>query len=54
MSDKPEVLCKLKKTQIKEELPKLIKIILPAKFVCTKCLRTANDKRYLCKPKKTD
>ncbi|MBI9072026.1 MAG: hypothetical protein JEY94_10525 [Melioribacteraceae bacterium] len=46
---KVKVLCKWDDSGYEKKLDKLISIVKDSKFVCTKCGRTANDKKYLCK-----
>ena len=43
-------LCKLKKDEIKERLPKLVALVANGQYICRKCVRVANDKKLLCKP----
>ena len=49
MRDKDKHLCKLK-DHIKEQFEQYRRLVTPARFVCLKCGRTANEERYLCKP----
>jgi len=50
--DTMNTLCDFKKSTIKDHYSKLIKIVNQPKYICTKCARVANEKQYLCKPKK--
>jgi hypothetical protein len=43
-------LCKLKKDEYPKNIKKIIKIVKKPKFICEKCARVANDKKYLCDP----
>lgn len=43
-------LCKLKKNELALNFKKIVKIIKKPKFICEKCARVANDKKYLCEP----
>ena len=52
MARHPKPLCKIKKAEIEPFMPELLTYILPAKFICIKCLRVASGKKWLCKPKK--
>ena len=54
MARKLKVLCKIKKSEIESLWPDIMDVVIPAKFVCHKCLRTANEKKWLCKPTKID
>lgn len=45
-------LCKLKKDELSKNIKKILKIVKKPKFICEKCARVANDKKYLCEPKK--
>jgi hypothetical protein len=44
-------LCKWKKDRIDKKFDELVKIVRNPKFVCTKCGRVANSKKWLCKPR---
>jgi hypothetical protein len=45
-------LCALKKSDIEKHTKKIIKIVKDPKFICTKCIRVAHDKDFLCHPSK--
>lgn len=51
---KVKVLCKWDKSNYEKKLDKLISIVKESQYVCPKCGRTANDKKYLCKSEKID
>ncbi len=43
--------CKLtKKKYLKTNLKEYMELVKNPKFVCLKCGRVANDKKFLCKP----
>ncbi len=45
--------CKLVKKELpKEDIESYLEYILPAKYLCKKCGRTACKEDYLCKPDK--
>jgi hypothetical protein len=50
MAKKVKRLCKWKEGDISEEFDKLIRIIRKPKFVCKKCGRVADKKKWLHKP----
>lgn len=54
MSDKPKVLCKWKSESYASQRDELMAIVDDARFVCLKCGRAANRKKWLCKPVKID
>ncbi len=45
-------LCKLSKADIQSSFKKIVKITKKPKFICTKCARVADEKKYLCDPEK--
>ncbi len=47
-----KTLCKYKGSEIKKEFKAIKKIVEKPKFICMKCLRSANEKKALCGPKK--
>lgn len=47
---KPGSLCKLGKGDIKDHWKELVEITKKSSFLCTKCARSANEKKRLCKP----
>lgn len=52
MGDKNRTMCEYKKDEIKENLEEIKKLVVPAKFICRKCARTAVKEASLCKPEK--
>ncbi|MBE0367536.1 hypothetical protein PAUR_a0908 [Pseudoalteromonas aurantia 208] len=44
-----KTLCEWKKKEIESKLTQLTDIVSPSHYLCKKCARTANDKKYLCK-----
>ena len=54
MSDDKIVLkmCHLKKSTLKDHFEEVVDIVSQPKYICKKCLRVANYKSMLCKPKK--
>ncbi len=46
-----KTLCELKK-YLKHDLDAYIQLVYPPCFICTKCGRTANKKKYLCHSQK--
>ncbi len=49
---KKMALCEMSKPFISNNLDQLFNVITDCKYFCTKCVRVANDKGYLCKPVK--
>ncbi len=50
---KGKSLCKLVGGKaLKKDLEAYVRLIDSPKFVCTKCGRAANNKKYLCQPEK--
>ncbi len=47
-----KTLCKLKKNELATDFKKIIEIVIKPKYICQKCARAANEKKYLCDPKK--
>ena len=47
-------LCKLKTSKIEKDFAKIRKVVLPARYICSKCARVAADKKLLCKPESAD
>jgi hypothetical protein len=45
-------LCDLSKKDIRENMNEIIKIVTIPKYICEKCARVANEKKYLCNPVK--
>lgn len=48
----PKPLCGWKQKDIEANFSELALIVDKSKCVCKKCARSANDKKYLCKPEK--
>jgi hypothetical protein len=48
-----KTLCELKK-YLKHDLDAYILLVYQPHFVCTKCGRVANKKKYLCQPQKIE
>jgi transposase-like protein len=49
MMAKAKTLCAFKKNYLKENLPKYKKLVRDARFVCKKCGRVADKKKWLHK-----
>jgi hypothetical protein len=49
-----KTLCSLGRKQIEENIADLAEIVCNPKFICRKCARVSNKKKYLCKPAKLD
>lgn len=45
-------LCKMKKEQIMKHFDDVSEMIVNAKYICSKCARSANKKENLCKATK--
>jgi hypothetical protein len=52
MGKENKSLCKWDKDDIKDDLKKLKKLVLPPAYICLKCGRVAKDEDNLCKPEK--
>lgn len=55
MSEKPaptKEICEWSKTQLRDHFELLARIVAEPTYACSKCGRAANDKKWLCKPKK--
>lgn len=50
MAKKEKELCKWKKDEISEGFDSIIKIVEEPKFVCKKCARVSDKKKWLCSP----
>jgi len=48
---KAKSLCKFSKDDIEKHFDKLAEVTYKSSFLCTKCARSANSKKWLCKPK---
>ena len=42
-------ICKLSKKELKEKHDQLVKIVSSPQYLCIKCGRAANKKKFLCK-----
>ena len=49
---KGKTLCSLDRDDISDHLDDIVEIVSTPKFLCRKCARVANKKKYLCKPMK--
>ena len=52
-------LCDLNKKEIENDIENIMAMVNKPKFVCLKCARAVNEKKFVCKPvkikvKKTD
>jgi len=47
---KTEKICKLNCRDFEKNPDAIFKIVNKPKFICSKCLRVAKNKKYLCKP----
>lgn len=45
-------LCKIKRSEYDDLLPKIRKLVGNPQYICKKCLRAASEKKLLCKPDK--
>lgn len=52
MGEKAKVLCKWKTDDYTRERETLEAIVMEPRFLCLKCGRVANRKKWLCKPVK--
>ena len=50
MEEIKKKMCKLGKSDLKNNEEGIIAQVLAPRFICTKCLRVARDKKLLCKP----
>lgn len=48
-----KTLCERKK-DLKHDLDAYVQLVCPARFVCAKCGRVANKKKYLCEAEKIE
>jgi hypothetical protein len=51
MAEKPQTLCKWKREEYTEHFAKLCKIVAKPRFVCKKCGRVSDRKKWLCEPR---
>ena len=49
---KKETFCDLDKAYIKKNIDEIISLTNKPKYICTKCVRVANEEVHLCKPVK--
>ena len=54
MAKKEKRLCKWKEDDISKKFDKLISIVSDAQYLCKKCGRVANKKKWLHKPASLD
>ena len=54
MADKLKELCKWKSAEYTRRKEALGEIVRESRFVCGKCGRAANRKKWLCKPHRLD
>lgn len=47
-----DCLCHIKKKAVLDNLEQFSKIVNDPHFICASCMRVANKKKNLCKPKK--
>lgn len=47
-----KTLCDYSKKDIEKNHKKIAALVSDPKFLCEKCARAVNDKRYICKPVK--
>ena len=47
-------MCKIGKDDFRKNEEAVIAQVLSPKYICTKCLRVASDKKLLCKPRKLE
>jgi hypothetical protein len=50
MAEKEKKLCKWKEDRLAEKLDEFMDIVRQPKFLCEKCGRVADDKKWLHKP----
>jgi len=50
MAEKERKLCKWKEDRLTENLAEFMEIVREPKFLCEKCGRVADDKKWLHKP----
>ncbi len=43
-------LCDVSKSTLRDHLDEIARLVDRPRFICRKCARVANQKRYLCKP----
>ena len=43
-------LCKLDSKEIENNLKEISKLVEKPKYICKRCARVSNDKKFLCKP----
>lgn len=45
-------LCDMNKNEIENDIEKIMTIVNKPKYICVKCARAVNEKKYVCKPVK--
>lgn len=43
-------LCEIKKKDIIREVERIQRMVTEPEYICSKCLRSASKRKYLCKP----
>ncbi len=54
MAEIKKKMCKLGKSDFRDNEEGIIAQVLSPRYICTKCLRVATDRKLLCKPRKLD
>jgi hypothetical protein len=46
----PMTLCEIKRKDIVREIDRIQRMVTEPEYICSKCLRSAAKKKFLCKP----